>query len=282
MNGDDVEFVLYKTPVITYKPSGEVMLFTDAYNTVSTHQFFERVLGVGANSSRHTSVITLGDKRYTIRGMDKLTLKLDASGNWQCVEGAKTQFSWHLNRREATNVRTRYKEFITYFKGVVSLRTEEYKPRYATRGDAGYKGVCISLHELQQAFESQKTDPDFIVGNLQYIASAPQRQFNYGTQQAGVYKEGIESFIQLIKAEQPEEIKHTNFYKGALAVLMTCERIYPMGMDDNTYTLKSNNAVKALDNIILKIHASEVLLRKELPLGSVSKGTYDAWLPEGV
>jgi len=279
MDGDDVEFVLYKTPVITYKPSGEVMLFTDTYNTVSTHQFFERVLGVGANSSRHTSVITLGDKRYTIRGKDKLTLKLDASGNWQCVEGAKTQFAWHLHRQKAQEVRGRYKEFITYFKGVVSLRTEEYKPRYAYN-DAVYKGVCISLHELQQAFESDKTDPTFVLGNLEHIADTPQRHFNYGTKRAGEYKDGIDSFIQLIRVEQPEETKHTNFYKGALAVLMTCERIYPMGMEDNTYTLKSNNAVKALDNIILKIHASEVLLRKELPLGSVSKGTYDSWLPE--
>jgi hypothetical protein len=195
------------------------------------------------------------------------------------VEGAKTQFAWHLHRQKAQEVRGRYKEFITYFKGVVSLRTEEYKPRYAYN-DAVYKGVCISLHELQQAFESTKVDPELIVGNIQYIADTPQRHFDYGTQRAGEYKEGIDSFIQLIKAEQPEETKHTNFYKGALAVLMTCERIYPMGMDDNTYTLKSKNAVKALDNIILKIHASEVLLRKELPLGSVSKGTYDTWLPE--
>jgi hypothetical protein len=269
MDGDDVQFVLYKTPVITYRPNGDVVLTTGGYNTVSTHQFFHRVLNVGANSSRHTSVITLDDgKRYTIHGVDKLTLKLNELRQWFVVEGAKAQFSWHLNRQSANNVRARYKEFTTYFKGVVSLRTEEFKPRYAYK-DTVYKGICVSLHELQTAFESDKTDPDLIVGNLEYIASHHQR-----------YKEGIDSFLQLIKSDQAEETKHTNFYKGALAVMMTCERMYPQGQADNTYVLKANSMVKVYDTIILKMHAKEVLVRKELPLGSVSKGTYDGWVYE--
>ena len=104
MNGDDVEFVLYKSAVITYKPDGGVVLTPDTYSTVSTHQFFARVLGVGANAVRQNTVITIGDKRYTVRGKDTLTLKM-VGGNWQCVEGAKTQFAWHLDRRETTNVR---------------------------------------------------------------------------------------------------------------------------------------------------------------------------------
>jgi hypothetical protein len=200
-------------------------------------------------------------------------------GKWCVVEGAKAQFSWHLNRQSANNVRARYKEFTTYFKGVVSLRTEDFKPRYAYK-DTVYKGICVSLHELQTAFESDKTDPTFVLGNLEHIADTPQRHFDYGTKRAGEYKEGIDSFIQLIRAEQPEETKHTNFYKGALAVMMTCERFYPQGQDDNTYVLKAKSMVKVCDTIILKMHAKEVLMRKELPLGSVSKGTYDGWVYE--
>ena len=172
MDGDDVVFMLYKSPVITYKPDGGVVLTPDTYSTVSTHQFFIRVLGVGAQASRNTSVITLGDKRFTIRGKDKLTLRLDKSGNWQCVEGAKTQYAWHLDRREATNVRLRYKEFITYFKGVVSLRTEDVKPNYHYEPIAC---VNVSLNELQNAFGVEKptgdephinNDPDKIIGHM--------------------------------------------------------------------------------------------------------------------
>ena len=290
MNGEDVEFVLYKSAVITYKPDGSVVLTPDTYSTVSTHQFFHRVLGVGANASRQHSVITLGDKRYTIRGKDTLTLKM-VSGNWQCVEGAKAQFAWHLNRQQATNVRTRYKEFRTYFKGMVNLRTEEIVMQYY---NSNINGVRISLNELQTAFgveipedDNERTvpmgnhrDPDHIIGHMQWIHDKPQRHFNYGSQRAGEYKEGMAQFMELIKSDQPEDVKHLNFYKGALAVLLSGDRIYQRGQDDNTYIVKSNPIVKALDTVLLRAHADEVLVRKELPIGSVSKGTYEGWLPE--
>ena len=278
MNGEDVEFVLYKSPVITYKPTGEVVLTPDTYSTVSTHQFFARVLGVGANAVRQNTVITIGDKRYTVRGKDTLTLKLDASGNWQCVEGAKAQFAWHLNRQSANNVRGRYKEFITYFKGMVSLRTEEIEMPYY--GNNTYQGIRVSLTEIQQAFDTELTEPDNILGTVQYIQDLPQKHYNYGTQREAEYRDGIAWFTEIIKSDQPEDTKHLNFYRGALAVLLTAERIYQRGQQDNTYIAKAKNITKALDTTLLRAHASEVLVRKELPIGSVSKGTYDRWLPE--
>lgn len=277
MNGEDVEFVLYKSAVITYKPDGGVVLTPDTYSTVSTHQFFARVLGVGANASRQHSVITLGDKRYTVRGKDTLTLKLDKSGNWQCVEGAKPQFAWHLDRREATNVRNRYKEFITYFKGMVSLRTEEIEMPYYSNT---YQGIRVSLHEIQQAFNTELSEPDNILGTVQYIQDLPQRNYNYGSQREAEYRDGIAWFIEAIKSDQPEDAKHLNFYRGALAVLLTAERIYQRGQEDNTYIAKAKNITKALDTTLLRAHAKDVLVRKELPIGSVSKGAYDMWLPE--
>lgn len=279
MNGDDVEFVLYKSAVITYKPDGGVVLTPDTYSTVSTHQFFARVLGVGANAVRQNTVITIGDKRYTIQGKDKLTLRLDGSGNWQCVEGAKTQFAWHLDRREATNVRNRYKEFITYFKGVVSLRTEEFQHPYYNQ-DNKLKGIRVSLHEIQQAFETELSEPDNILGTVQYIQDLPRRNYNYGTQREAEYRDGIAWFTEIIKSDQPEDTKHLNFYRGALAVLLTTERIYMRGQQDNTYIAKAKNITKALDTTLLRAHAEQVLVRKELPIGSVSKGAYDMWLPE--
>jgi len=276
MNGEDVEFVLYKSAVITYKPDGGVVLTPDTYSTVSTHQFFARVLGVGANAVRQNTVITIGDKRYTVRGKDTLTLKLEG-GNWQCVEGAKPQFAWHLDRREATNVRNRYKEFITYFKGMVSLRTEEIEMPYYSNT---YQGIRVSLTEIQQAFETELTEPDNILGTVQYIQDLPQRHYNYGSQREAEYRDGIAWFIEAIKSDQPEDVKHLNFYRGALAVLLTAERIYQRGQEDNTYIAKAKNITKALDTTLLRAHAEQVLVRKELPIGSVSKGAYDMWLPE--
>ena len=296
MDGDDVVFMLYKSAVITYKPDGGVVLTPDTYSTVSTHQFWDRVLGVDARASRQVSVVGLLNKkgevvnRYTIRGKDKLTLRLDKSENWQCVEGAKTQFSWHLDRSKANNVRLRYKEFITYFKGMVSLRTEDILIQYY---NDSLSGIRVSLNELQNAFgveipedDNERTvpignhrDPDHIIGHMRWMHEQPQRQFNYGTQRAKEYNEGMAQFLELIKSDQPEDTKHLNFYKGALAVLLSADRIYQRGQDDNTYIAKAKSIVKALDTVLLKAHAEEVLIRKELPIGSVSKGAYDRWLP---
>jgi hypothetical protein len=292
MKGEDVEFVLYKSAVITYKPDGGVVLTPDTYSTVSTHQFFDRVLGVDARASRQNSVIGLLNKkgevvnRYTVKGKDTLTLRLDKSGNWQCVEGAKAQFAWHLNRQSANNVRVRYKEFRTYFKGMVSLRTEEIPMQYYNNS---FSGIRVSITELQNAFGVDKpdsdepnrnNDPDQIIGHMRHMHDQPQRHFNYGTQRAGEYNEGMAQFLELIKSDQPEDIKHLNFYRGALAVLISADRIYQRGQDDNTYIAKAKPIVKALDTVLLKAHAKEVLVRKELPIGSVSKGAYDRWLPE--
>ena len=284
MNGEDVEFMLYKSAVITYKPDGGVVLTPDTYSTVSTHQFFDRVLGVDARASRQNSVIGLLNKkgevvnRYTVRGKDTLTLRLDKSGNWQCVEGAKAQFAWHLNRQKAGEVRARYKEFITYLKGMVSLRTEEILMPYY--GNNTYQGIRVSLTEIQQAFETELTEPDNILGTVQYIQDLPQRHYNYGSQREAEYRDGIAWFTEIIKSDQSEDVKHLNFYRGALAVLLTAERIYQRGQQDNTYIAKAKNITKALDTTLLRAHAEEVLIRKELPIGSVSKGAYDRWLPE--
>jgi len=292
MDGEDVQFVLYKTPVITYRPNGDVVLSNGGYSTVSTHQFFDRVLGVDARASRQVSVIGLLNKkgevvnRYTLNDRDTLTLKLDGLGNWCVVDGAKTQFAWHLNRQEANNVRVRYKEFITYFKGMVSLRTEDIHMQYYNNS---LSGIRVSITELQNAFGVEKSDstepnsnndPDHIIGNMQWIHDQPQRHYNYGTKRAGEYQDGMTQFLELIKSDQPEDTKHLNFYKGALAMLMSADRIYQRGQDDNTYIAKAKPIVKALDTVLLKAHAKEVLVRKELPLGSVSKGAYDRWLPE--
>jgi hypothetical protein len=115
---------------------------------------------------------------------------------------------------------------------------------------------------------------------MRHMHDKPQRHFNYGSERAREYTEGMAQFMELIKSDQPEETKHLQFYKGALAVLLSGDRIYQRGQDDNTYIVKSNPIVKALDTVLLRAHAREVLVRKELPIGSVSKGTYEGWLPE--
>ncbi len=65
-NGDAIELVLYKTPVITFMPDGDVVIFIDGYNSVSTHQFIDHVLNIRAQGARRTTVLTINGQKYTI------------------------------------------------------------------------------------------------------------------------------------------------------------------------------------------------------------------------
>ena len=105
-NGDAIELVLYKTPVITFMPDGDVVIFIDGYNSVSTHQFISWVLGISANGARRTTVLTINGQKYTIADKEKLRLRLE-DGNWH-VLNPTAQWGWKLNRKEITNVRTKY------------------------------------------------------------------------------------------------------------------------------------------------------------------------------
>ena len=142
-NGDALELVLYKTPVITFMPDGEVVLFIDGYNSVSTHQFIGHVLGISVHGARRTTVLTINGNKYTIADKDKLRLRKEGE-NWH-VLNPTAQWGWKLNRKEVTNVRTRYGEFYKYLKGFVNLRTEVAK-QHRWQPERNY--VVIPQNEL--------------------------------------------------------------------------------------------------------------------------------------
>ena len=84
-NGEAIELVLYKTPVITFTPDGEVSLFVDGYNTVATHQFIGWVLGISVHGARRTTVLTINAEKFTLADSDKLRMRMGEDGNWSVL-----------------------------------------------------------------------------------------------------------------------------------------------------------------------------------------------------
>jgi hypothetical protein len=121
-------------------------VFTDGFDTVSTHQFISWILGFNVQGVRRTTVLTIDGNKYAIKNGDKLTLTKE-DGRW-VVHDAKQQERWILNRKAITNVRARYGEFYKYFKAFVNLRTERVKVRYYTEFD----GVVIPREEYASLF----------------------------------------------------------------------------------------------------------------------------------
>jgi len=169
---------------------------------------------------------------------------------------------------------------------MVSLRTEEFQHPYYNQ-DNRLKGISITVEEIANAFGTDEhkplvvdANPEKFIGNMRYIQDMPQRHYNYGSQREAAFNDGMAQFLKLVTSDQPEDTKHENFYKGALTMLIVVERIYMRGQGDNTYVAKAKNITKALDTTLLRAHAKDVLVRKELPIGSVSKGAYDRWIQE--
>jgi len=269
-NGDAVELVLYKTPVITFMPDGEVALFVDSYNTVATHQFIHQVLGISAGGVRRTTVLTINNSKYTLAAKDKLHLRKE-DGAWQVLNPTQ-QWTWRLDRKVVTNVRAQYGEFYKYLKGFVNLRTESITEN--TWNPRTYDGFRVGLDEFKGVFGSMTS-----VRSYAYMDKRGKQHINYSNVKPEQYAASSNAFVCLIRPDQPEEDKHTNFYKAAL--LLTA-KLDSDNMDIRTDSIKvvSKHIVPLLDDILFMMNVHQVLVRKALPQGKVSSGIYEHWMKD--
>ena len=268
-NGDAVELVLYKTPVVTFMPDGEVVIFIDGYNSVSTHQFIGQVLGISANGARRTTVLTINGNKYTISDKDELRLRVE-DGNWHVINPT-AQWGWKLNRKEVTNVRSRYSEFYKYLKGFVNLRTEARKPHHWLPAK-DYVGIP------QNEFSS-------VLGGLvhlreyKYMDKRGRQEMAYQKVNPEQYERSAKAFEHLIRTDQPEQDKHTNFYKAALVLIAKLETDEMDIRVEEAY-VQPKHIVPLLDDVLFMLYAHQVLVRYQLPMGKVSSGIYEHWMLE--
>ena len=270
-HGDAIELVLYKTPVITFEPDGDVVLFVDSYNSVSTHQFLSHVLGISAGGVRRTTVLTINNSKYTLAGQDKLRLRKDGDGNWQVLNPTQ-QWSWRLDRKAVAEVRSKYGEFYKYLKGFVSLRTESITEN--TWNPRTYDGIHVQQSEFKSVFNSMTS-----IRSYCYMDKRGKQSMNWTNVKPEQYEASSNAFDCLIRPDQPEEDKHTNFYKAALLLIAKLEND-AMDIRTDSVRVRSKHIVPLLDDVLFMMNAHQVLVRKELPQGKVSSGIYEHWMLE--
>jgi hypothetical protein len=250
-------------------PDGEVVLFIDGYNSVSTHQFISWVLGVSTHGARRTTVLTINGNKFTISDKDKLRLRKEGE-KWH-VLNPTAQWGWKLNRKEVTNVRTRYGEFYKYLKGFVNLRTEVKKPKYwQPEKDC----VTVEKEEFKTVFGNTVSIREYA-----YMDKRGKQSMNYTAVKPDQYEQSAKAFEYLIRPDQPEEGKHTNFYKAALVLIAKLDADEMDIRTDEVYA-QSKHVVPLLDDVLFMLYAHQVLVRYQLPMGKVSSGIYEHWMLE--
>jgi len=302
MNGDDVELILYKTPVITFRTNGEVVIRNDGWASVSTHQFITRVLGLPTRGKGGSSVIKVGKQDYTMTNDSKMVLCREGTGTWRVLEHEKL-YGYKANRKAITNVRSRYSEFRKYLGGFLSLRREEvvlhqgrpYEMRlYAVRFNAQEAvdlfGVKDSTYHDVKAMNREKID--CIMDKPVYFKwhNPTERQKQEYRDQVRRYEENMKAFTDTIVNGQPEDVRHMNFYRGAMAFMVeehVARRMNSRGdwvLHDYEREVVSdvNRLVLAMDEAILRYHAEEVLEQVQLDVGKTPNRKYAAWISEKV
>jgi len=268
--GESIELVLYKTPVITFMPDGEVVLFIDSYNTVATQQFISHVLGIGANGVRRTTVLTINNSKYTLADKDKLRLRKGDRG-WEVLNPFQ-QWTWRLDRKAVTNVRAQYGEFYKYLKGFVNLRTERMAVSRWQLEEKDF--VCVQQSEFKSVCGGT-----FPMSEYAYMDKRGKQSLDWNPVKPHQYEKSAGMFEKLIRSDQPEEDKHTNFYKAALLLVAKLETDR-MDIRTDSVRVRSKHIVPLLDDVLFMIHAHQVLVRKALPQGKVSSGIYEHWMLE--
>ena len=248
MSGENVEFVLYKTPVITYLPNGDVVIKTDGWNSMSTHQFIEQVLGVKCYGARRNTVMEArsadGDVHKYIIPKEKGITMIHAGGNWRITQ-FNTIYEYRLNRKAANAVRKKYADFLRYIKGMVNLRSEMVEPKRWARRQKPYAVINVTGDELKGA---QLRVNDLVWG-----------------------------FMEHIKLDQPEETRHENHNAALAMMLRHCNQ---NRYNHNAAKVPVDEVLNLVDELLLRAHAQEILVWTELKVGQVPSGKYKGWMPE--
>lgn len=272
MNGEDVQFICYRTPVVTYHPDDTITINTDGWASVSTHQFIDQVLGIRANGYRGMTALTINGNKYLIDGKSQsLKVKWEGfGGSWTILSGIKTQFSHRLKRKEANNVRARYKAFADYFKGYIKLRSETINRRWG----ADYTGIRISAQEIAAAFGMSDFHPDQAVwlGTNDILLKGRK-----------MYEHAAEEMLALITSDDLEK-----WNKAALWFFGHDHTVHVAVLDgkvkqfdaDYYMTRRADLGFKNFDEFILKWHAEEVLERVQVAEGKLPNKAYAGWLED--
>ena len=277
-----IECVLYKTPVVTFMPDGEIHIRNGGYASASTHMFIQEVVGTGVRvqGQRGKTIVRLGGHALALGSNEVLRLRKDGS-KLQPLE-TQTHYAYGINRKGANIVRARFKEFYDYFNGFIKLRAEETQGQY-------YGPMRSMIHctftELADSLGSKEYwDKDYLTVNVddwRGLTLKPGTYTGWHKISGDEYKSTVNKFIDLIKSDQPEENKHTNFHKAALVVLTDKHtNIIEKRGDVGTRStwLDVAPAKATLDTTLFKWFAPEVLERYEVPKGKLPETKYNSWM----
>lgn len=260
MNGDDVECVLYKTPVITFHTDDTITIKTDGWNSVSTHQFIWAITGCYARGSKGKTVLKVGALEHVMS--DKCQMKY-VGGKWEVLT-TEEHYDWRIDRKKAKEVRAKYKEFNTYLSGVIKLRTTTVQDQLCIESSVYelYEGLGLTLYADHHGRESINMDAFRLLDDKNKSEHA---KFMYliGASAEDKSSDYYKAMLMLIGRCDTAKYWHASYWYLGLGRKIT---VYPKVLIDKAY------------ECMYKYHSDEVFTKVKLPVGKVPSGRYDTWV----
>lgn len=293
-----IEVVLYKTPIITYYPNGEIHIKTDLWSTPSTHQTLSWVLDLKVNGAKGggKTVVTMSDGMKYLLGNNEV-LKLRLEGNTWGSEylvpvDAPTPKGYRVNRKAMGEVRKKYSEFAKYMKGFVSLRTHDQSyERYGRHYT--HKEISFSIGEAVEVLGRKLVKPNnainagYYLDHIEYytISKLPNEvRWLRGDATIEHYNEYTSKFLQLCESHEDENVQHANHYK-AMMILLTTEGNFGNGLilandEDltNVRSIKNPNFVERFEGVIKRFHRREIFDLVDMKHGEIPNAEYNEWM----
>jgi hypothetical protein len=266
-SGDDVELVLYKTPVVTFKPNGNVELRTAGWSTVSTRQFIRQVLGISTHGEIKESIVTIGGHKHILPSEGEcMTVRMGDNG-WCLVSAIKPNFDYKMNRKAANNVRARYAKFVDYVDGIVRLRK-----------DVEDGQIAVAYAEYAEAFAEEEKknywgDDTYKCVDLGLYTNIDHKGGERWVRDDHTYTEAIKAFLKLITSGA-----HDDFYKASLILFAATSGGQMNLVSGRTIHTSEYNVSAKLNEVLYKWHSDEVFDKVELPVGKLPKGKYRNWV----
>lgn len=141
-----IECVLYKTPVVSYLPDGQIVLKDDGWKSISTAYFIEEVLGIGSRIFNKDLNVSFGSGEFPVP---------DGGLNVGWVDGRLTPLNptplkvHGINRKGANIVRAKYADFNSYMMGMLKLRANDV----ITTEEVAMSGMGV--YDLDRTYHSK-------------------------------------------------------------------------------------------------------------------------------
>lgn len=240
-NGDVIECVLYKTPVVSYLPDGRIVLKDDGWKSVSTAYFIEEVLGIRARIFNKELNVSFGGGEYPV--LDNGFQIAWVNGNLTPLN--PTAIKVHgIDRKKTNNVRAKYKDFTTYMSGMLKLRA----------------GGVVTSEELK-------------------VSGVSDRALDLDREYSQKFPEYVQAFFGLVNDTNPDS-QTASWYQATLALARSFGR-WSYKADGIAISSDHSKLMRKFDELVIGFNRDECLASRELSLGEVKRDSYAKYFSSG-